>query len=218
MDKILHDIVKRINKNEGRLIIGISGHGASGKTTFANSLLKLLEKENVNYMNTDPYIIDSNLRKYAAIDYEYKNKKHHYKMTACHPAAHHILALERDLMMIRAGLDLYTIGTHYEKSMLLSLQNKVNIIEGMTVAFVDPDLFDFTVYLYTDDETELKRRSGRDIKERGASINYLRQSHEERRIQYHLFMHPYCQNFDIIIKNTKEEMIVEKAFEAEWER
>lgn len=212
MDKILHDIVSRISKNDERIIIGISGHGASGKTTFANNLIKLLKKENINYMNTDTYIIDSKLRKYAAIDYEYNNESRHYKMTACHPAAHHILALERDLKMIRAGLDLYTIETHYMKSMLLSLENKVNIIEGMTVAFVDYNLFDFTVYLYTDGETELKRRSERDIKERGASINYLRQSHEERRAQYHLFMHRYCQNFDIVIKNTNEEIIVEKAF------
>lgn len=211
MDIILQDIADFVNKIEERIIIGISGHGASGKTTFANRLLKLMTKENVNYMNTDPYIIGSNLRKYASIDYEYKNIKHHYKMTACHPAAHHILALVRDINMIRAGLDLYTIKTHYIDSTLLSPHNKVNIIEGMSVAFANPDLFDFTIYLYTDGNIELKRRSGRDIEERGADINYLIQSHEERRIQYHLFMHPYHQHFDIVLKNTNEEVIIEKS-------
>lgn len=211
MDIILQDIADFVNKIDERIIIGISGHGASGKTTFANRLLKFLSKEDVNYMNTDPYIIDSDLRKYASIDYEYKNKKHHYKMTACHPAAHHILALERDINMIRAGLDLYTIKTHYIDSTLLSSHNKVNIIEGMSVAFANPDLFDFTIYLYTDGNIELKRRSGRDIEERGADINYLIQSHEERRIQYHLFMHPYHQHFDIVLKNTNEEVIIEKS-------
>ncbi|WP_405099621.1 uridine kinase [Oceanobacillus sp. FSL H7-0719] len=211
MDIILQDIADFVNKIDERIIIGISGHGASGKTTFANRLLKLMTKENVNYMNTDPYIIGSNLRKYASIDYEYKNIKHHYKMTACHPAAHHILALERDINMIRAGLDLYTIKTHYIDSTLLSSHNKVNIIEGMSVAFANPDLFDLTIYLYTDGNIELKRRSGRDIKERGADINYLIQSHEERRIQYHLFMHPYHQHFDIVLKNTNEEVIIEKS-------
>ena len=211
MDIILQDIADFVNKIDERIIIGISGHGASGKTTFANRLLKFLSKEDVNYMNTDPYIIDSDLRKYASIDYEYKNIKHHYKMTACHPAAHHILALERDINMIRAGLDLYTIKTHYIDSTLLSSHNKVNIIEGMSVAFANPDLFDFTIYLYTDGNIELKRRSGRDIEERGADINYLIQSHEERRIQYHLFMHPYHQHFDIVLKNTNEEVIIEKS-------
>jgi hypothetical protein len=28
-----------------------------------------------------------------------------YKMTACHPSAHHLSALERDVQMVRAGLD-----------------------------------------------------------------------------------------------------------------
>lgn len=40
--------------------------------------------------------------------------------------------------------------------------------------------------------------------------NYLMQSHNERRIQYEVFMHPYRKNFDIIIKSTKETIIVEE--------
>lgn len=41
-------------------------------------------------------------------------------------------------------------------------------------------------------------------------INYLRQSHEERRIQYELFMHRYSQHFDIIIKSSNKAISVEK--------
>lgn len=54
------------------------------------------------------------------------------------------------------------------------------------------------------------RRSSRDIIERGADINYLRKSHEERRIQYEVFMHPYSQRFNIIIKNSNETIRLEK--------
>lgn len=54
------------------------------------------------------------------------------------------------------------------------------------------------------------RRSSRDIVERGSDINYLRQSHEERRIQYEVFMHPYSERFDIIIKTSDEEICLEK--------
>jgi uridine kinase len=80
----------------------------------------------------------------------------------------------------------------------------------MSVAFTNPDLFDLKVYLYTDGETELMRRSIRDVSERGTDINYLRKSHEMRRIQYELFMHPYHNNFDIVLKNSNEEYILEK--------
>ncbi|MEK3889840.1 phosphoribulokinase [Bacillus sp. FSL K6-3431] len=210
MDKVLLEIANLISSKDKKITVGISGHGASGKTTFANNLLKLLGNNDVNYINTDPYIIGSNIRKYTDLDYEYNNKIHHYKMTACHPAAHNLSALERDINMTRDGLDFYTIDTHYKKSILISSRNKVNIVEGMSVAFINPTLFDLTVYLYTDGETELMRRSIRDVSERGTDINYLRKSHEERRIQYDLFMHPYHRNFDIILKNSNEEYFLEK--------
>jgi uridine kinase len=211
MDKVLQEIAHFIRNENKRIIIGISGHGASGKTTFAQNLLKLLGEENVNYINTDTYIIGSHLRKYTTIEYEYQHELHQDKMTACHPAAHNIFALERDIHMIRIGLDFYTIGTDYTKSHFISVKNRVNIVEGMTVSFTNLNLYDLTIYLYTDGETELMRRSIRDVSERGSDIHYLRKSHEERRIQYELFMHPYHREFDIVLKNTNEERVVEKS-------
>ena len=60
------------------------------------------------------------------------------------------------------------------------------------------------------DDLELERRLGRDIEERGMDTNYLMQSHNERRIQYEVFMHPYSKSFDIIIKSKKETIIIEE--------
>lgn len=210
MDKLLQEIIDWLRMSDEQIIIGISGHGAAGKTTFANRLVKLLNQNEVNYINTDPYIVSSDIRKHAVIHYTYQNENHRYKMTACHPAAHHLAALERDIQMVRAGLDFYTIDTHYMKSKLISSKNKVTIVEGMSAAFINPNLFDLKIYFYTDGETELMRRSSRDIAERGADINYLRQSHEERRIQYEVFMHSYSQSFDIIIKTSDETICLEK--------
>ena len=101
MDRILHRIANLINNKDQRIIIGISGHGGSGKTTFANNLVKFLGQKDINFINTDPYIIGSNLRKYTILDYEYNKDEHHFKMTACHPTAHNLSALERDINMIR---------------------------------------------------------------------------------------------------------------------
>lgn len=210
MDKLLQEIINWLRMSDEKIVIGISGHGAAGKTTFANRLLNLLNQNEVNYINTDPYIVSSDIRKHAVIHYTYQNENHRYKMTACHPAAHHLAALERDIQMVRAGLDFYTIDTHYMKSKLISSKNKVTIVEGMSAAFINPDLFDLKIYFYTDGETELMRRSSRDIAERGADISYLRQSHEERRIQYEVFMHSYSQRFDIIIKTSDETICLEK--------
>lgn len=210
MDKLLQEIINWLRMSDEKIVIGISGHGAAGKTTFANRLVNLLNQNEVNYINTDPYIVSSDIRKHAVIHYTYQNENHRYKMTACHPAAHHLAALERDIQMVRAGLDFYTIDTHYMKSKLISSKNKVTIVEGMSAAFINPDLFDLKIYFYTDGETELMRRSSRDIAERGTDISYLRQSHEERRIQYEVFMHSYSQRFDIIIKTSDETICLEK--------
>ena len=210
MDKLLQEIVNWVSVTDKQIIIGISGHGAAGKTTFANRLVNLLEQNEVNYINTDPYIVSSDIRKNVVINYTYQNESHQYKMTACHPAAHHLPSLERDVQMVKAGLDFYTIDTNYLRSELISSENKVTIVEGMSVAFINPELFDIKIYFYTDSDTELLRRSSRDIVERGINILYLRQSHEERRIQYELFMHPYSKNFDIIIKNSEEATSLEK--------
>ncbi|MFJ7746332.1 uridine kinase [Peribacillus sp. NPDC097295] len=210
MDKLLQKIINWVSLTDEQIVIGISGHGAAGKTTFANRLVNLLNQNEVNYINTDPYIVSSNIRKHAIIDYTYQNENHRYKVTACHPSAHHLPSLERDVQMVRDGLDLYTIDTHYMKSELISSKNKVTIIEGMSVAFINPDLFNLKIYFYTDGETELMRRSSRDIIERGTDINYLSQSHEERRIQYEVFMHPYSQRFDIIFKTSDEAICLEK--------
>lgn len=209
MNKLLEEVINWINKSDKPVIIGISGHGAAGKTTFSTKLAHLIGLNEVAYINTDPYMITSQLRQYTMIQYRYRNKDYHSKMTACHPDAHHIVFLERDIRMVKSGLDFYTIDTFYSKSELIS-PKKVTIIEGMSVAFVDPELIDLKIYFYTDDETELMRRVGRDVLERGTDINALRQSHKQRRIQYELFMHPYRKTFDMIIKNSDEEIWVEK--------
>ncbi|SFD76910.1 uridine kinase [Paenibacillus catalpae] len=210
MDKLIREMADLISRVDNRFIIGISGHGASGKTTFARHLIKLAGHDSVNCINTDPYIIGSALRKYTLINYEYNNEQHQEKMTACHPVAHHAAALERDLHMLREGLDFYTIDTGFSKSVLVSSKKHITIVEGMTVAFTDPDLYDLKIYLYTDGETELLRRSVRDVTERGTDIDALRKSHKQRRAQYDLFMHPYHCNFDFVIRTSQEGSILEK--------
>jgi uridine kinase len=97
MEQIVGEIVELIKGSDKRLIIGISGHGAAGKTRLANELINQLASDvKLNYMNTDPYII-TDVRKYSIINYQYKGENHHYKMTACHPATHQLMTLERDI-------------------------------------------------------------------------------------------------------------------------
>ncbi len=68
MNTLIKQIIAWASKADQRIVVGISGHGAAGKTTFANKLISLLDQNEVNYMNTDPYIVSSAIRKHGAID------------------------------------------------------------------------------------------------------------------------------------------------------
>ena len=70
MEKIFQEILELIKFADKRIIIGISGHGAAGKTTFAQKLIQTLEQDEVNYLNTDPYIVNSDIRKQTMLEYK----------------------------------------------------------------------------------------------------------------------------------------------------
>ena len=69
--------------------------------------MELLDEKDINLLNTDPYIVGSKLRKHSKFDYEYKNKRYNFKITACHPIAHNVSYLERDI----SNIDLLVPGT-----------------------------------------------------------------------------------------------------------
>ena len=57
MKLLVEEIINWINKSDRPVIIGISGHGAAGKTTFSTKLAQLIGLNEVSYLNTDPYIV-----------------------------------------------------------------------------------------------------------------------------------------------------------------
>ncbi|MFB1082610.1 uridine kinase [Jeotgalibacillus sp. JSM ZJ347] len=210
MDQLIEEILSFINRENRRVLIGISGHGAAGKTTFTQKLAEQIGIDQVNILNTDPYITDSAVRKNTMITYEWEDQAHKFKMTACHPAAHHMLSLERDIRMLEKGMDLYTLDTEWLPTELLSSEKNAVIAEGMSVAFLDQSLFDLSIYFYTDGDTEFLRRSGRDIQERGMELEYLKQSHHQRRVQYEVFMHGYREAFDIVVNTSGDGFVIKK--------
>lgn len=209
MSEVINDLAGHLKQQEGPYIVGISGHGGAGKTTFAEQLLIALDDE-AQYLNTDVYITSRQLRYNTVMSYNYKGEQRSAKMTASHAGAHHVPSLERDIRMLREQRELLTIDAPYEKSRLITCKYAVSIIEGMTVAFCDPQLFDLTIYIYCDEATEYSRRSRRDVEERGISMEVLSRSQTERRIQYENFMHPLSSKFRIIINTSQDKFSVEK--------
>ncbi len=204
MESLIRQINEVINTAENRIFIAISGHGASGKTSFARRLCDSLDTE-YNYMNTDTYIIEGRHLGNTYADYTVDGSRSTFKITACMPIRHELNSLTRDIKVLKNGARLTTIDKPWDAEKVLDGSRKVTIIEGMSAAFLEDFNFDLSVYFYTDSETELERRKKRDVEQRGRSLDTLISAQKHRRDQYDLFMHPLREKFDIIVDYSNNE-------------
>ena len=109
--------------------LGIYGHGASGKSTFAQELYQELDSQKVNLLETDPYITSG---RYLVVPKETPDQK----VTACLPVAHELASLQRDILALQAGMDILTIEEPWKASEVLSGAKPILIVEGMSVGFL----------------------------------------------------------------------------------
>lgn len=201
---MLQTLLHWIERENRSLVIGISGHDAAGKTTFTKQLAEQLSGE-VEVLNTDTYIMSANIRNYTIVPFTYDGASYTSKMTACHPGAHYVAALERDIAMRKSDETKTKINPYYAQHDLPQ-ERRITIVEGMTVAFANAELFDVRLYFYTDRETAFERRASS-----GENGDELKASYDNDRMQYELFMHPYSEQFDVVMKSTIDQpWIVEK--------
>ena len=181
--------------------LGIYGHGASGKSTFAQELFQALDSEKVNLLETDPYITSN---RHLVVPKELPDQK----VTACLPVAHELASLERDIIALKAGMDILTIDEPWKPSEVLSASKPILIVEGMSVGFLPKELFDKTVCFYTDEETELKRRLARDTIMRNRDASFVLASHQMRREQYLRYYRETESEADILVDQSEDEFKV----------
>ena len=174
--ELIERLVSEIESGKVKTL-GIYGHGASGKSTFAQELYQVLDTEKVNLLETDPYITSG---RHLAVPKEAPNQK----VTACLPVSHELASLQRDILALQVGMDVLTIEEPWKASEILSGSKAILIVEGMSVGFLPKELFDKTICFYTDEETELKRRLARDTTVRNGDASFILASQQMRREQY----------------------------------
>ena len=181
--------------------LGIYGHGASGKSTFAQELFQALDSEKVNLLETDPYITSN---RHLVVPKELPDQK----VTACLPVAHELASLQRDILALQAGMDVLTIDEPWKASEILSGAKPILIVEGMSVGFLPKELFDKTICFYTDEETELKRRLARDTTMRNRDASFVLASHQMRREQYLQYYRETESKADILVDQSEDKFKV----------
>ena len=129
-------------------------------------------------------------------------------MTACLPVAHELVSLERDILALKAGMDILTIEEPWKPSEVLSGSKPFLIVEGMSVGFLPKELFDKTICFYTDEETELERRLDRDTTMRNQDASNVLASHQMRREQYLRYYRETESKADILVDQSEDKFKV----------
>ena len=194
--ELIERLVSEIESGRIRTL-GIYGHGASGKSTFAQELYQVLDAEKVNLLETDPYITSE---RHLVVPKETPDQK----VTACLPVAHELASLQRDILALQAGMDILTIEEPWKASEVLSGAKPILIVEGMSVGFLPKELFDKTICFYTDEETELKRRLARDTTVRNRDTKFILASQQMRRMQYLQYYKETESRADILIDQSDD--------------
>ena len=200
---LIEQLVSEIEMGKVKTL-GIYGHGASGKSTFAQELYQALDSTKVNLLETDPYITSE---RHLVIPKQAPDQK----VTACLPVAHELASLERDILALKAGMDILTIDEPWKPSEVLSGSKPILIVEGMSVGFLPKKLFDKTICFNTDEETELKRRLARDTTMRNRDASFILASHQMRREQYQQYYRETESKADILVDQSEDKFKVRMA-------
>ena len=201
---LIEQLVSEIETGRIRTL-GIYGHGASGKSTFAQELYQALDSTTVNLLETDPYITSE---RHLVVPKQAPDQK----VTACLPVAHELVSLERDILALKAGMDILTIDEPWKSSEVLSGAKPILIVEGMSVGFLPKELFDKTICFYTDEETELKRRLARDTTVRKSEASFVRETHQIRRGQYRRYYQETEKEADVLINQSQNQFKIENDY------
>ena len=167
-------------------------------------MYQALDAEKVNLLETDPYITSE---RYLVVPKQALNQK----VTACLPVAHELASLERDILALKAGMNILTIDEPWKPSEVSSGSKPFLIVEGMSVGFLPKELFDKTVCFYTDEETELKRRLARDTTMRNRDVSFVLASHQMRREQYLRYYRETESKADILVDQSEDKFKVKMA-------
>lgn len=186
-------------------ILGVAGGTGSGKTTVARSILEAVGQEKITLIEQDSY--------YRDVDWRSEAELLHHNFD--HPSA-----IDSDLMVshlhaLKAGhaveVPIYDFVRHRRTPRTRRVEPlPVVLVEGILI-FVERalrELLDFKIYVDTDADIRLIRRLGRDMSERGRSVqDVLRQYLETVRPMHLEFVEPSKRWADVILPEGGENKV-----------
>lgn len=210
---IRNDFIQKFSKRliqnpTKRILIGITGESASGKSTICNEIKRVIDKFSmpVSIMSTDNYFNDISelIKKYGSFD---NLRDNGYDVDS--PSSFQLDILMNDLEKISKGEDIYTpeyllngTGISVPHAKLIK-SSKIVIIEGMASMYVEnKDIYDIKIYVETDINIRRNWFMERACSERNQDIENAKKHWEYILGAGEKYVKPYKADSDIIINGN----------------
>ena len=178
---VKYDFIQRFSRRlisnpSKKIMIGITGESASGKSTICKTISNVIQHYNmpVTILSTDNYFNDISelIKVYGSFDALRDNG---YDVDS--PESFQLDVLHEDLIKISEGENIYSpeyllngTGVSVPKSKFVP-SNKIIVVEGMASMYKDiKDIFDLKVYIETDIEIRKERFMKRAYTERNQDL------------------------------------------------
>ena len=199
-----------INNPSKRLLIGVTGESASGKSTICHEIKNVIEQLSmpVTVLSTDNYFNDISalINKYGTFD---NLRDNGYDVDA--PTSFQLDILHSDLEDLSDGLDIKApmylpngTGVSMPKAIDV-LSQKIIVVEGIATMYEGvKDVFDIKIYVETENELRKSRFMNRAVEERNQSEenahkhwNYITEAGEK-------YVKPFRKEADLVINGNSD--------------
>lgn len=207
----INKFTKRIISNPSkRLLIGVTGESASGKSTICHEIKNVIEQLSmpVTVLSTDNYFNDISLliNKYGTFD---NLRDNGYDVDA--PTSFQLDILRSDLEDLADGLDIKAPmylpnGTGVSMPRAIDVRSqKIIVVEGIATMYEGvKDVFDIKIYVETENELRKSRFMNRAVEERNQSEenaqkhwNYIAEAGEK-------YVKPFRREADLVINGNSD--------------
>ncbi len=199
-----------VDNSRKRLLVGITGESASGKSTICREIKSIIEQLSVpvTVLSTDNYFNDISalINKYGTFD---NLRDNGYDIDA--PTSFQLDTLHSDLKDLSNGLDIKApmylpngTGVSIPKAIDVP-SKKIIVVEGIATMYKDvKDVFDIKIYVETENELRKSRFLKRAVEERNQSKenaqnhwNYITQDGEK-------YIKPLRKEADLVINGNSD--------------
>ena len=208
--EVRYDFIQKFSRRliqnpSKRIMIGITGESASGKSTICKEIQNVINKFNmpVTILTTDNYFNDISglIKEYGTFD---NLRDSGYDVDA--PNNFQLEVLKEDLERISQGEDVYSpeyllngTGVSVPKAKHIP-SNKIVVVEGMASMYGDnKDIYDIKVYIETDLDIRRDRFLKRAYTERNQDLENAKKHWEYILGAGEKYVKPYRAEADIIL-------------------